>query len=355
MGKTRKRDAALQESLRLGALVHKWTCSYLPSVGAQSPHTVRTYRSSLGMFSGFLSQNKGLTPFNLNTDCFSANILNEWVVWMKTSAGASSSTCNNRMAAIKSLLLFMGGEDMGLAYLYDAAKKHVKPINEPQREVNSISKEAIKALFQEPDLNSRVGRRDYAFLLLTYGTGMRLDEVLSLKVKDLTMVKGKGAVHILGKGNKLRTIPLLDNLVDCLCSYMNEFHGRTPKANDLVFYSPCHSMRAKLTQPAISKRLKLYAESAHFKCSEVPLDMHAHVLRHSRATHWREEGLNLVEIMELLGHSSYQSTLIYQTVTDQQKREAIEKMADEEVNNLPKKWLLPENTSLAEAFGIYTK
>jgi len=112
------------------------------------------------MFSGFLSQNKGLTPFNLNTDCFSANALNEWVVWMKTSAGVSSSTCNNRMAAIKSLLLFMGGEDMGLAYLYDAAKKHVKPINEPQREVNSISKEAIKALFQEPDLYSRVGRRD---------------------------------------------------------------------------------------------------------------------------------------------------------------------------------------------------
>jgi site-specific recombinase XerD len=105
----------------------------------------------------------------------------------------------------------------------------------------------------------------------------------------------------------------------------------------------------------MSKRLKLYAERAHFKCSEVPLDMHVHVLRHSRATHWRENGLNLVEIMELLGHSSYQSTLIYQTVTDQQKREAIEKMADEEVNHLPKKWLLPENTSLAEAFGIYTK
>jgi site-specific recombinase XerD len=356
MGKTRKKDAALQESLRLSAFVHKWTCSYLPSVGAQSPHTVRTYRSSLGIFSGFLSQNKGLTPFNLNTDCFSANVLNEWVVWMKTSAGASSSTCaTTGWRPLRVCSYSWEVKIWGRAYLYDAAKKHVKPINEPQREVNSISKEAIKALFQEPDLNSRVGRRDYAFLLLTYGTGMRLDEVLSLRVKDLTMVKGKGAVHVLGKGNKLRTIPLLDNLVDCLCSYMNEFHGRTPKANDLVFYSPCHSMRAKLTQPAISKRLKLYAERAYFKCSEVPLDMHAHVLRHSRATHWREEGLNLVEIMELLGHSSYQSTLIYQTVTDQQKREAIEKMADEEVNNLPKKWLLPENTSLAEAFGIYTK
>ncbi len=355
MGKTKKQEAAQLESLRLSALVYKWTSSYLPSIGAQSPHTVRTYRSSLGLFTRFLSQNKGITPFNLNADCFSANVLNEWAVWMKTSAKLSSATCNNRMAAIKSLLLFMGGEDMGLAYLYDTARKRVKPLHEPQREVKSISKEAIKALFQEPDLSSRIGRRDYAFMLLAYGTGMRLDEVLSLKIKDLTMVKGKGAVRVLGKGNKLRTIPLLDDLIDCLCSYMNEFHSRTPKENDLLFYSPCHNMRAKLTQPAMSKRLKMYAERAHATCSEVPLDMHAHILRHSRATHWREEGLNLVEIMELLGHSSYQSTLIYQTVTDQQKREAIEKMADDEINNLPKKWLLPEKMSLAEAFGIHTK
>lgn len=333
-------------------MVHKWVHTYLPTIGAQSSHTVKTYKISISIFCTFLTDRKCITPYNLTVDCFSPKTLNEWFMWMRREKSLSPSTCNNRMAAIRSLLKYMGGESPDFAHLYNQAHVYVKPLKQQQNEVKSISVEALKALFAEPDLTTKTGRRDYAFMLLTYGTGARLNEILSMRIKDIVLKKGKGLVHIVGKGNKLRTVPLLDDLVNCMSSYVKEFHGKTQNEEDLLFYSPCHGIRGKLTQTAITKRLKLYALNANENCPDMPKDFHAHVFRHSRATHWREEGMNIIEIKELLGHSSLQSTMIYQTVSYRQKREAMEKLGDNEINNMPKKWTLPENASLAAAFGI---
>lgn len=352
MGTSRRESCARQQSLAIADLVFRWVHTYLPSIGSQSVHTIRSYKVSLGMFCSFLSEKKSVTRYNITLDCFSPKTLNEWMLWMRAEKSASPSTCNNRMAAIKSLLRYMGSESMDLSYLYNQTHEHVKALKTVQKEVESVSTEALKALFAEPDLETSIGRRDYAFMLLSYGTGARLNEILSIKIRDIVLKKGKGLIHIIGKGNKLRTIPLLDDLVDCIASYVKEFHGTSPQDGDLLFFSRCHGTRAMLTQAAISKRLKYYASAAHKKCSDMPADFHAHIFRHARATHWREEGMNLVEIKELLGHSSLASTMIYQTVSYEQKRKAMEKLGDDEINNLPKKWTLPENASLAAAFGI---
>lgn len=70
------------------------------------------------------------------------------------------------------------------------------------------------------------------------------------------------------------------------------------------------------------------------------------------ACHWREDNINIVEIKELLGHSSLQSTMIYQDVTEEQKRAAIETLGDTITKSMGKKWKMPENRGLAEMFGI---
>ena len=130
------------------------------------------------------------------------------------------------------------------------------------------------------------------------------------------------------------------------------FHGVQPKPDDYLFYSPCHGIKGKLTQPAISKRLRIYAKIAHDTCDEVPLDLHSHVWRHSMACHWREDNINIVEIKELLGHASLQSTMIYQDVTEEQKRAAIETLEDTVTKAMTKKWKLPENKGIAAMFGV---
>lgn len=107
----------------------------------------------------------------------------------------------------------------------------------------------------------------------------------------------------------------------------------------------------KLTQPAIAKRLSLYAAKAHEICTDVPLNLHSHLWRHSMATHWREDNIN-IEIKELLGHRNLSTTMIYEDVTEEQKRKAIDTLEDTITKSQDKKWKKLENMELLTLVGL---
>lgn len=107
-----------------------------------------------------------------------------------------------------------------------------------------------------------------------------------------------------------------------------------------------------LIQPAVAKRLKMYAKRAHEKCSDVPLNLHSYLWGHFMACHWREDNTNIVEIKELLGHKSLQSRIVYQEVTEQQKKEAINTLEDTIKKAMPKKWKATANKDLLAYLGL---
>ena len=78
-----------------------------------------------------------------------------------------------------------------------------------------------------------------------------------------------------------------------------------------------------MSQTAVNNRLKLLADIAYDSCPEVPLGVHAHQFRHARASHWLEEGVNIVQISLLLGHSNLSTTMVYLDVTMEQKHAAL--------------------------------
>lgn len=86
------------------------------------------------------------------------------------------------------------------------------------------------------------------------------------------------------------------------------------------------------------KRLRKHIEIAHKVNEDVPLTFHAHQWRHARASHWLDEGLNIAEISRLLGHENIQTTMIYQSITIEQQREAMEKLQGETSFYTPKKY-----------------
>ncbi len=145
-------------------------------------------------------------------------------------------------------------------------------------------------------------------------------------------------VYIIGKGNKIRTLYLLPKAVAHLKSYLKEFQGCNPDPDAYVFYSRNAGPCGKMSQMAVSKRLKLHAETAHNSCVEVPLDFHAHQLRHAKASHWLEDGMNIVQISLLLGHEQLQTTMVYLDVTIEQKAKALATLEDENSRKVPKKW-----------------
>lgn len=346
------RSSLPQQAKDLARYTYDWINIHIPSLKTSSCHTERSYRLSLSLYGRFLESNKGITPFNLNGECFSVERLNEWRMWLKQERGVCNGTCNNRMAAIKSLLEYIGGRNPAYSYLYIRASEQIHSLREPKRKVNGMSRNAVQAVFAVPDTTTRIGLRDLVLMMLSYGVAARIDEILSLKVLDIHLKAKEPFVILHGKGGRIRSIYLQKRLVEWLKRYLKLFHKTNPKQDDFLFYSPCHGIRGKLTQPAISKRLKLYAKKAHERCKEVPLDLHSHLWRHSMACHWREDNINIVEIKELMGHSSLQSTMIYQDVTEEQKKAAIETLEDTVTKSMRKKWKLPENKGLAALFGM---
>ncbi len=341
-----------QQAKCLARYTYDWINIHIPSLKTSSGHTERSYRLSLSLYARFLESAKDITPFNLSGDCFSVERLNEWRIWLKQVRGVCNGTINNRMAAIKSLLQYIGGRDPAFSYLHIRASEHIRPLRVPKGKVTGMSRNTVRAIFAVPDTRTRIGLRDLVLMMLSYGVAARIDEILSLKIVDVHLKAKDPFVILHGKGGKIRSIYLQKRLVEWLERYLKLFHKSNPKPDDFLFYSPCHGIGAKLTQPAIGKRLKLYAKIAHESCEEVPLDLHSHLWRHSMACHWREDNINIVEIKELMGHSSLQSTMVYQDVTEEQKKAAIETLEDTITKSMKKKWKLPENKGIAAMFGI---
>jgi len=107
----------------------------------------------------------------------------------------------------------------------------------------------------------------------------------------------------------------------------------------------------KLTQPAVDKRLKAIAATARNTCSEVPVRLHAHQFRHAKATHWLEDGINIVQISFLLGHENVETTMKYLDITLDSERKALQTLETESERKIKPKWK-SANKSLKSFCGI---
>ena len=152
----------------------------------------------------------------------------------------------------------------------------------------------------------------------------------------------------------MRTLYLLPKVVAHLERYQREFHGETPDPDAYVFFSRNTGIYGKMTQPAVDRFLKKYAKAAHEECSDVPLGLHAHQLRHAKASHWLEDGINIVQISFLLGHEQLQTTMKYLDVSMEAKARAIATLEEENDKYLSPKWKNADG-SLIDFCGIRRK
>ena len=187
-------------------------------------------------------------------------------------------------------------------------------------------------------LSNRYRIRDLTLMIILYSTAARIDELLSIKISDLYLDAPKPYVIITGKGTVKRTLYFLPRAIDHLKLYLKIFHGECPNTDDYLFFSPLHGKKKKISQQAVFKILRKYAAIAHSKCEEVPLDLHAHQFRHAKATHWLEDGMNIVQISFLLGHTSLETTMIYLDITTEQEFEALATIEGEKQRSIQPKW-----------------
>lgn len=203
----------------------------------------------------------------------------------------------------------------------------------------------------EPDTTHKTGIRDLALMVVLYATAARIDEILSIRISDLKLDAEHPYAVILGKGEKVRTLYLLQKAVAHIRLYMKAFHGANPDPQAFLFYSRNKGICEKLSQAAVRKMMKKYADACHKKCEDVPLELHAHQFRHAKASHWLEDGMNIVQISFLLGHAQLETTMIYPDITTEQEAAALATLEDESDRNAVPKWN-PDTDSLSAICGL---
>lgn len=257
-----------------------------------SVSTCECYKEDLNLFINFLKKENAeeLTSFDIE----------EFIRYLARE-GKASTTIIRRVGTIRQFYLFLQKENViaNNASIISLPKK-----NEHLPDV--LSTEEVEDLFEQPNLSKDDGIRDRAMLEIMYSSGMRVSELIDLKLKQINI--DLGILKIIGKGSKERHVPIGDYAKEFLLKYLYEVRGKYDiHKSQFVFLN---RSGGQLTRQYFWKAIKKYSTSA-----EILINVTPHTLRHSFATHLLENGSDLRMVQEILGHSNITTTQIYTHVS----------------------------------------
>ena len=167
----------------------------------------------------------------------------------------------------------------------------------------SLSEEQVDKLIHAPDVKALLGLRDRAMLETLYATGLRVSELVNLKILEVNL--DVGIVRIIGKGNKERLVPLGEQAVDWIAKYLN--NSRV----DLLKQKVCDAMFVTNRGAAMTRQAFWYMIKRQAIVAGIQNDLSPHTLRHAFATHLINNGADLRSVQMLLGHADLSTTQIY--------------------------------------------
>jgi len=305
--------------------IHDFLKVYLSKQRNLSIHTQDSYRQSLEQLIDFIRTFRKIPIEDVTFDMLSEETITGFLDSFEIDRGNEISSRNTRLAAIRAFLKYAAERNIvNVAILQEVKKVVVKKPNKPEV-VEHMSMEAITAIVEQTNMSTPIGLRDRTMLILLYDTGARVAELVGIRLKDLRFGKHP-TVTVLGKRNKLRTVPILERTVEYLKRYLMEFHKGVPAVSDApLFYSASHGEQHSLSDRRVRYLLKEYADRAREICIEVPLNVHPHMFRHSRAMHLYQNGMDLTLVSQWLGHANLDVTRVYAHADTEHKRAAIAK------------------------------
>ena len=294
---------------------------YLPHERGASTNTIHSYRDTFTLYLVYM-ESKGVKAEKLTMESITKENILSFLDWLETKRSCCTSTRNLRLAAIQSFFKYLQYQSSDHLYEYQEImainnKKSVKPI------MNYLTVEEMKILLQQPDTTKPKGRRDLALLSLMYDTACRVSEVISLTPQCVRLDEPY-TVIITGKGNKNRVVPMLEEqFVNSGCCRHSDLNN---PFSFIYIFSISNCWGEKLTRAGVANILDRYIKKAkllHPTLMKGKISCHS--LRHSKAMHLLQAGVNLVYIRDILGHVNVQTTEIYARADSKVKREAIEK------------------------------
>ncbi len=186
----------------------------------------------------------------------------------------------------------------------------------------SLSYDQIQRLFDQPDTSSYLGFRDRCIMELFYSSGLRVSELVGLNRTDVD--SEALLVRLRGKGKKERVIPITKNAADWILSYLDHPERHRDTDGHLAQADPeaifLNRIGTRLTTRSVDRKFDKYLLASGLAGKVTP-----HTIRHTIATHWLENGMDLKTIQLLLGHTSLATTTIYTHVSPKLKKEVYDK------------------------------
>lgn len=285
---------------------------YLPNVRGYSPNTILSYQDSFRMLEEFMLGKHGIKPYQLDYGHFTEQRILEFLEWLREERNCCASTCNQRLSALSSFFKYASVRSTA------ALKACVTIAEIPQKKTHRkpfsyFSVEELGVLFKMPNPAKGMGRRDLVLFCVLYDSGARAQELCDLTVKDIHFSKQTHVV-LHGKGGKNRSIPLMERPAKMLKDYISRNAAKEAQKSGNVFLN----QRGEPITPACIRNLmqKYISEARKFRPDLFQADSYSpHSMRHSKAVHMLEAGVDMVFIRDFLGHVSIQTTEIYATVS----------------------------------------
>ena len=293
---------------------------HLPVTRACSRNTICAYRDAFMLFLRFMDQQQATPPDKVSFADFTTSTVAAFLGWLRTDRQCATATANQRLAALKSFFRYV--QSQAPEQIAQARQVlGVKAAQAPEPAIGYLPAEAIGLLLEHAA--RRRGSRDLALLTMLYDTGARVQEACDLSVGDLHLDKPASAT-LTGKGRKTRIVPLTPQAAVILARHVRGL-PRSPSESGPVFTNRAGQ---QLGRAGAAYILAQCAHAAHAERPElVPEKITPHMLRHSKAMHLLENGVNLIYIRDILGHASVVTTEIYAKAKPEMKRQAIEAAA----------------------------
>jgi len=322
----------------------RYLTDFLPGQRNVSPNTIKSYRDTFKQYLMFLQEEQRIKPERVSLASMTTLSIKEFLQWLETTKNVSINTRNQRLAAIHSFFRYAQTENPEI--LLESQKiLHIPFKKRQQQTIPHLSMDQLAYLLEQPDASTKRGRRDLALMSILYDAGARVQELIDLKVCDVRLAH-PATITLTGKGNKKRNVPIMAKTRSILEGYMAENHLlENGRQQSPLFHN---SRYQAFTRPGIAYILAKYFKQAKLSRSEevFPDKLHPHMLRHSKALHLLESGVNLIYIRDLLGHVSVTTTEIYLRFDTELKRKALEAAYPEVTSQYAPAW--EENTDILQ-------
>jgi site-specific recombinase XerD len=295
-------------------------------LGAQrnlSANTIKAYRDVFTLLLRFCRDVRGIALERLQLEQIDVSLVEAFLDYLERERRCAPRTRNHRLSVLHAFFRYVQSEEPDRILqcqriLAIPLRKHA------QTAVGYLSKEYLAEILAQPDLRSRQGRRDAVLLSVLYDTGARVQELIDLSAGDVRLDPPQH-VRLIGKGRKMRAVPLMKPTAELLRGHMEENALNHAEKFDRPLF--CNRRGERLSRSGVRYILQKYAQRARSAHPGRSQPVSPHTFRHTKGMNLLQSGLSLDIVRDILGHEGTKTTQIYARANIEMKRTALEKVS----------------------------